>query len=137
MFSTTTSTWLNGTQTEHQDYYRVHWLSLILPIETFTRICQEVYFAVEDYTDTDFIVANGFLHWLFVEHVIITGSDEYLQCGVQCHENVQSALGRLSLLLQPTMESTAALLVGVCMRESWPLSRPMSLGRSCADIDEG
>ncbi|PVH79366.1 hypothetical protein DL98DRAFT_461159 [Cadophora sp. DSE1049] len=97
---------------EHRKYYRVSWLSLILPLETFTEICQKVYFAVDDYKEVDYILANGYLYWLFAEYGIVSDSDEYLTYCMQCRNNLHNTLVQLPLLLQPSMKAVAALIMG-------------------------
>lgn len=89
------------------------WLSEILPLEQITQICQKVYFAVDDYTEVNFVVATGCLTWLFAEYAIATGQSVYREYSRQCHDNLQKAITRLSLLLPATTEVIAALVVGV------------------------
>ena len=92
----------------------------ILPLERFADICRKVYFAVDDYSQIDFILANGYLSCIFGEHGIATGSkvyDEYYLC---CRENLHSTLLRLPLLLPPSMETIGALTLGVsCIIQDW------------------
>ncbi|KAH7386206.1 hypothetical protein BKA64DRAFT_136262 [Cadophora sp. MPI-SDFR-AT-0126] len=97
---------------EHRHYYRVSWLSLILPLETFTEICQKVYFAVDDYEEVDYILVNGYLYWLFAEYGIVSDSDEYLGYCMQFKRNLHNTLMRLPILLQPSMKAVAALTMG-------------------------
>jgi hypothetical protein len=72
-----------------------------------------VYFAIEDYTQVDLIVANGYLSYIFSEHFAISGRKDYQEYGEVCRKNLQEALSRLPLLLPPSMEVTAALALGV------------------------
>ncbi|KAK7432250.1 hypothetical protein QQZ08_001195 [Neonectria magnoliae] len=59
----------------HANYTRLTWICQILPLDKFEKICRKVYFAVDDYTDVDFIIANGFLSYVFAEHVVIFGTE--------------------------------------------------------------
>ncbi|KAF2794397.1 hypothetical protein K505DRAFT_304056 [Melanomma pulvis-pyrius CBS 109.77] len=97
---------------DHPEYYKVSWLSRILPLDKFTEICQKVYFAVEDYTDIDFVLANGYLYWLFSEYFVISESDVYRGYCVQCRQNLHIALSRIPFILPPTMDTVAALTIG-------------------------
>ncbi|KAF2803421.1 uncharacterized protein BDZ99DRAFT_512173 [Mytilinidion resinicola] len=67
------------------------------PLEAVMAICRKVYFAVDDYSEWDLIPANGYLSYIFSEHVI----------------NFHSALSRLPLLLPASMEVIATLTLGV------------------------
>lgn len=92
------------------------WISRILPLETFTDICQKVYFAVdEDFDEIDFILANGYLTYVFSEHDAITGCQEYEQHSLLCRTNIDFAISQLPLLLPPTMKVVAALTLAVRM----------------------
>ncbi|KAJ3554143.1 hypothetical protein NPX13_g10695 [Xylaria arbuscula] len=88
-------------------------LSRILPLERFTDICQKVYFAVEDYSQFDFILANCYLSYVFSEYVAVTGKHRYKEYHSQCRLNAQVALSQLPLLLPATTEAVATLAFGV------------------------
>ena len=79
----------------------------------FAEICRKVYFAVEDYDDVDFILANGYLYYMFSEHVIVSGLNENREYYTLCRENFHNAFSRLPLLLSPSMKVVAALTLGV------------------------
>lgn len=89
------------------------WLPEILPRQYFTEICQKVYFSVDDYSEIDFILANGYLSYTFFEHVAISGREDYFEHCRLCRMNVEGALSRLPLLLPATMDVIAALTLGV------------------------
>jgi hypothetical protein len=75
-----------------------------------------VYFAVEDFTETEYLLANGYLSYVYAEHFIATGhhrSGEYCR---MCRTNLHITLARMPLLMPATMESIAALALGV----RWP-----------------
>ncbi|KAE8451664.1 hypothetical protein EG329_003121 [Mollisiaceae sp. DMI_Dod_QoI] len=96
----------------HEDHIKTTWISRILPLEMFAEICRKVYFAVEDYDDVDFILANGYLYYMFSEHVIVSGLDENREYYTLCRENFQNAFSQLPLLLSPSMKVVAALTLG-------------------------
>ncbi|KAH7253442.1 hypothetical protein B0J15DRAFT_513657 [Fusarium solani] len=76
------------------------------------EICRKVYFAVDDYTKAEFIIANSFLSYIFAEHAVIHGdatSQEY--CNL-CRSNLGNAISRLPLFLPASMEMIAALTLG-------------------------
>lgn len=89
-------------------------ISNILPLDRFADICRKVYFAVDDYSQIDFILANGYLSWIFGEHVISSGTTkDYNKYCLMCRKNLHGALLRLPLVLPPSMETIAALALGV------------------------
>ena len=98
---------------EHLGYSRIAFISGIFPLEKFTEICRKVYFAVDDYSEIDFILVNGYLSYIFSEHVVISGLEEYREYCRICRENFHNALLRLPLLLPVSMETIAVLTLGV------------------------
>ena len=72
-----------------------------------------MYFAVDDYSEVDLILANGYLSYIFSEHVVVSGLQDYGGYCRLCRKNLDSALSRLPLLLPPSMEVIAALTLGV------------------------
>ena len=102
-------------RSEHKAFTRIAWLSQILPLEKFTEICRKVYFAVDEYFEVDLILANGYLSYIFSEHVIVSGAQDSREFCHLCRENFEAALSRLPLLLPATMEVIAALTLGVCI----------------------
>lgn len=73
-----------------------------------------MYFAVDNYTETEYLLANGYLSYVFAEHFIATGdhrSGEYCR---MCRTNLHRTLARMPFLMPATMESIAALALGVC-----------------------
>ncbi|KAH8811210.1 hypothetical protein F5884DRAFT_781508 [Xylogone sp. PMI_703] len=97
---------------EHSSYYVTTWLSQILPLSKFTDICQKVFFAVNGYSEVEFILANSCLMWLFSEYAVISGQPKFRDYAIQCTKNVESALKRLPFLLPASMEVIAALVIG-------------------------
>ncbi|KAI1368604.1 fungal-specific transcription factor domain-containing protein [Xylaria arbuscula] len=96
----------------YKGFFRIDSLSRILPLERFTDICQKVYFAVEDYSQFDFILANCYLSYVFSEYVAVTGKHRYKEYHSQCRLNAQVALSQLPLLLPATTEAVATLAFG-------------------------
>lgn len=72
-----------------------------------------MYFAVDDYSEIDFILANGYLSHIFSEHVVVSGLQDYGAYCRLCRENLHIAFSRLPLLLPASMEVIAALTLGV------------------------
>jgi hypothetical protein len=106
-------TGLVNADTAHKGYTRIQWISQILSLDKFTDICQKVYFAVEDYSEVDVIIANGYLSYMFFEHDVATGLKGYRDHHRICRQNLSNAVLRLPLLLPPSMEAIAALTLGV------------------------
>jgi hypothetical protein len=100
---------------DHEEFTRIAWISQILPLQNFTDICQKVYFAVDEYSEVDFIIANAYLSYIFSEHVVVSGISDYREYCQICRENLHDALLRLPLLLPASMEVIAALTLGVCI----------------------
>ncbi|KAI1356802.1 fungal-specific transcription factor domain-containing protein [Xylaria sp. FL0043] len=97
---------------EHKIFFRIESLSRVLSLEQFTKICQKVYFAVEDYSQIDFILANSYLSYIFGEYIVVTGKHECQDYYRQCRQNAQVALSQLPLLLPTTIEAVATLTFG-------------------------
>ncbi|KAH7128020.1 hypothetical protein B0J13DRAFT_454148, partial [Dactylonectria estremocensis] len=98
---------------DHATSYRVIWLSQILSIEKLTEICQNIYFAVSEHRQTEFLLANGCLSWLFSEYAIVSSKHKYLDYSAQCRANVQRSITRLPLVLPATMEVISCLVIAV------------------------
>lgn len=94
-------------------FFRIESVSRILPIETFTQICRNVYFAVDKYSELDFILANSYLSYVFAEYVAATGKHDYQVYCRRYRKNAQIVLSRLPLLLPASLEAVAALTFGV------------------------
>ncbi|KIW09779.1 hypothetical protein PV08_11879 [Exophiala spinifera] len=87
-------------------------LSRILPLEKFSEICQKVYFAVDEYNDLEFILANGYLSYISFEYFVASGIQEYNEYCNLCWKNLVNAFARLPLILPQSMESIAVLALG-------------------------
>ncbi|KAI8623862.1 hypothetical protein F5Y19DRAFT_491852 [Xylariaceae sp. FL1651] len=96
----------------HEVYFRIESVCRILPLENFTNICRKVYFAVDQYSEVDFILANGYLSYVFSEYIATTGQHGYQDYCKRCRQNAQVALSRLNLLLPASIEVIAALTFG-------------------------
>jgi len=100
---------------DHESYYRINWMSQMLPLERFTDICRKVYFAVDGYSEIDFLLANGYLSHIFSEYFIVSGSSDTKGHACLCRRNLHNAISRLPFLLPPSMDVIAALTFGVYM----------------------
>jgi hypothetical protein len=98
---------------EHASNVRLVWLAQLLPLERFTEICQNIYFSVNGYSEIDYILANGFLSYVFFEHLVVSGRSDFAQHSQLCRGNLHSALSKLPLLISSSMEVIAALTLGV------------------------
>lgn len=98
----------------------VQWLSDLLPVETFTAICQKVYFALDGYSEIEFALANGYLYSLMIEYGAHLAdeceTDRWLEHTTRYQQNFQISISRLPLCLPPTIEAVAALTMGVSTR---------------------
>ncbi|KAL9071886.1 MAG: hypothetical protein Q9157_005312 [Trypethelium eluteriae] len=98
---------------DHATFTRIVWISQVLPLQNFTEICRKVYFAVDEYSEVDLILANAYLSYIFAEHVVVSGLQDYREYCQLCRENLEDALPRLPLLLPASIEVIAALTLGV------------------------
>lgn len=88
-----------------------------MSVHYFTEKCREVYFCVEDYSDTAFVVTNFGLYSVFYEYgaeekdaTIREEHQKYIQ---MCRDNLETALANLNILMPATYESIMALILGV------------------------
>lgn len=111
---------------EHKVFFRIESVSRILPLEKFTETCQKVYFAVDPYSELDYILANAYLSYVFYEYIVATGKAEYQNHWRQYRRNAQVALSRLPLLLPASLEAVAALTFGASSLSSFIAKRFLS-----------
>ncbi|KAF2238759.1 hypothetical protein EV356DRAFT_563475 [Viridothelium virens] len=97
---------------DHTTFTRIVWISQVLPLQNFTEICRKVYFAADEYSEVDLILANAYLSYIFAEHVVVSGLQDYREYCQLCRENLEDALPRLPLLLPASTEVIAALTLG-------------------------
>ncbi|OQV06652.1 Fungal Zn2-Cys6 binuclear cluster domain-containing protein [Cladophialophora immunda] len=97
---------------DHAQIATMRWVSRILPLEKFAKICQKLYFPTGDHDQVDLVVGNGYLSYMFSEHANLSGLQEHKDYGYCCRINLRNALLRLPLLLKPCMETIAALTIG-------------------------
>ncbi|KAI8711625.1 Zn(2)-C6 fungal-type domain-containing protein [Fusarium sp. LHS14.1] len=96
----------------HQNSHRLSWICKVLPFDKFEEICRKVYFAVDDYTEAEFIISNSFLSYVFGEHAVIRGDATSREYCTLCRSNLGNAISRLPLFLPASMEMIAALTLG-------------------------
>jgi hypothetical protein len=85
----------------------------VLPLEKFAEICRKVYFAIDDYSEVDLVIANGYLSYIFSEYIVVSGHQDYQEYCLLCRKNLQDVLSRMPLLSSPSMELIAAWTLGV------------------------
>lgn len=86
-----------------------------LRVDQFVETCRRVYFAVDGYSISTFIIVNAGLYYLFRENSIdeATIREKYSRYQYLCRDNLETALANLPLLLPPRAETVEALLLGV------------------------
>lgn len=93
------------------------WIHAFLPLERFSSVCMNVYF-VEDFSESDFILTNAGLLYLFFERAQrSTDKDERedLERYIPILQgNLETALANLPFHLPLTSSMISALLLGVC-----------------------
>ncbi|CAG8893549.1 unnamed protein product [Penicillium egyptiacum] len=91
-------------------------LSFLLSPRNLSDICLKVYFD-SDFSDTDFIIVNAALHHLAsgtdIRRTGVEYNDEQNTLGSMCQKNVEIALSKLTLYIQPSYDMTLALVLGV------------------------
>jgi hypothetical protein len=87
---------------------RLTWLAQILPLTKFTHICQNIYFSVDGYSDTDFILANGYLSYIFFENLVVSKQPNFAEYSQLCRENLETALAKLPVLTPSSMNGKYA-----------------------------
>ncbi|CAG9975527.1 unnamed protein product [Clonostachys byssicola] len=108
-------------------------ICFFIPMERFVECCREVYFALEDFSLSTFLIVNAGLRYLFQEKHLTASEqasmEEYRSWSHLCRCNVETALANLSFLLPASSENIEALLLGsiYCIETSqtslaWQLS---------------
>ncbi|KAM5385702.1 hypothetical protein ACJZ2D_000901 [Fusarium nematophilum] len=87
----------------------------LFPMHYFPDICLRIYFS-QDFSESDFIIANSGLLELFLEHSQHSSGDraESLEYAHLCRQNLETALINLPLHLPATPSMIVALLLGAC-----------------------
>ncbi|KAH8673159.1 hypothetical protein BGZ61DRAFT_458908 [Ilyonectria robusta] len=96
----------------HEQHPSLAWISHILPHGMFGEICKKVYFAIEDYSEVDFTLANGYLSYVFAALAAQSKELDYREYWELCRDNLFRALSRLPMILPTSMEAVAALTLG-------------------------
>ncbi|KAG6993754.1 hypothetical protein G7Y79_00051g086740 [Physcia stellaris] len=116
----------------------------ILDVDDFIRRCQKVYFPVDGYSSADFIIVHATLKCFFqntldtdLQKLGLSRSAAQATLNL-CQKNIETAVERLSIILQPCLDNIQALMLGahVTLEES-KLSMSWSLismaARLCLD----
>ncbi|KAF7559911.1 hypothetical protein G7046_g4251 [Stylonectria norvegica] len=85
-----------------------------IPLDYFIESCRKVFFALEDYTISVFVIVNVGLYYIFQEKSLVDDrqSGEYLKYHYLCRDNLETALSNWPLLQLPSKEMVEALLLG-------------------------
>ncbi|OQE24841.1 hypothetical protein PENFLA_c009G02676 [Penicillium flavigenum] len=87
-----------------------------MSVQYFTDKCREVYFCLEDYSDTAFVVTNFCLYSVLYEYDAeekdTTTREEHQNYIQMCRDNLETALANLNILMPATYESIMALILG-------------------------
>ena len=85
--------------------------------ERFIGLCRNVFFAIDDYSDIDFIIAMSGLYYLFTESFYASGTGssgaQNNGYGPLCRRALKTALWAAGAFLPPRMDSVQALILGV------------------------
>ncbi|KPM46026.1 hypothetical protein AK830_g438 [Neonectria ditissima] len=91
-------------------------LRCVISIEHFMDLCRNVFFAIDDYSDVDFIIAVSGLYYLFTERFHTSETDpsweQYRHYGILCGRALESALTALGAFLPARTDSVQALVLG-------------------------
>lgn len=88
---------------ENASNSRLAWLAQILPLTEFTQICQNVYFSVDSYSEIDYILANGYLSYLFFEYLVVSEQSNLAEYSQLCRKNLDISLAKLPILTPSSM----------------------------------
>ncbi|KAH7117161.1 hypothetical protein B0J11DRAFT_593352 [Dendryphion nanum] len=93
-------------------------LRCFTPIEHFIDTCRNVFFAIDDYSDVEFIIATAGLYYLFTEIFQTTAPGpsrrQFLAHGHLCRKALEAALSTVGAFLPARMDSVQALILGSC-----------------------
>ncbi|KAK1842280.1 hypothetical protein CCHR01_15093 [Colletotrichum chrysophilum] len=91
-------------------------LRSLMPVPAYIELCRDVYFSIDEYADTDFIIANSGLYYLFTEHFCPTDNEDlrkqYFVWGRLCRDAMMQAVGSLTVCLPAHIKSVQALVLG-------------------------
>ncbi|KAF6842781.1 C6 transcription factor [Colletotrichum musicola] len=99
--------WVRG----RESHFRISRIAQVLPLERFADVCRRVYFALDDYNEVDFVLANGYLAYLFAETLLSSGMEASRGHWQMCRKNLHDAVSRLPLLLPASADVIAALTI--------------------------
>ncbi|ETN36903.1 uncharacterized protein HMPREF1541_07890 [Cyphellophora europaea CBS 101466] len=117
----------------------------IMRYDDFARVCQKVYFPMEEYSIYTWIIVNGGLFNLFrdvdnklPEHLGITRAE--LNAHQQlCRKNVDTAVHSLRLCVEPSLEACQSIIIGASLAmeygqasSAWRLT--CTAARMCLDL---
>ncbi|CCF41862.1 fungal specific transcription factor [Colletotrichum higginsianum] len=92
-------------------------LRCFLSSAAFVDLCRNVYFSVDDYSTTDFIIVNSGLYYLFTEYFCPVDNvhlqKQYLSWGALCRNALAAAVTSLGAGLSARVENVQALILGV------------------------
>ncbi|KAF6806653.1 C6 transcription factor [Colletotrichum sojae] len=99
------------TSAGRESHFRISRIAQVLPLERFADVCRRVYFALDDYNEIYFVLANGYLAYLFAETLLSSGMEASRGHWQMCRRNLHDAVSRLPLLLPASTDVIAALTV--------------------------
>ncbi|OLN89244.1 Lactose regulatory protein LAC9-like protein 4, partial [Colletotrichum chlorophyti] len=101
-------------------------LRCFMPVSAYIDICRNVYFSVDDYSDTEFIIANYGLYSLFTEYFCPSENadsrKQHLIWGSLCKDAMTAAVGALKLCLPAEIQSVHAL--AICTGHAIEVGKP-------------
>ncbi|WQF78917.1 hypothetical protein CDEST_03931 [Colletotrichum destructivum] len=91
-------------------------LRCFLSSAAFIDLCRNVYFSVDDYSTTDFIIVNSGLYYLFTEYFCPVDNvhlqKQFLSWGALCRNALAAAVTSLGAGLSARVENVQALILG-------------------------
>lgn len=91
----------------------------MLDFDSYKQTVQKVYFPLDGYTMSDFVVTNGALFTIFTDlpesalQAASIGREQAAGAASLCESNVTAVMERLSPFLEPNIRNIEAILVGV------------------------
>ncbi|KAF4343945.1 hypothetical protein FBEOM_2102 [Fusarium beomiforme] len=91
-------------------------ISLFISKDRLIDCCREIYFAVDNFSLSTFLIANATLRYLFQEKAQVAEDaslrEENRKHSQLCRDNIETAMNKFSLLASPGIENVEAFLLG-------------------------
>lgn len=97
----------------------LHFSASLYDLSRYKEACQRVYFPLDGYTLSDFIIVNGGLFDICNEtpeadlKAFDISTKEATDMAAMCESNVSAAIARMGLFIEPSLDNIQCLIAGV------------------------